>query len=170
MDEKYSSLLESKKPITNKMLRYILSKGVMTGSHVFGGYISGKSDIDIIMPFKPKLTKRYIVEGDYGVWENGEYEDDPDSDFFECIYVKDINNRILNLLFFGNETSREKWVYATNVMCETVRVEEIHKHIGTKELRVELFKIFKWMHERFIKKKTEDFYVRNNMEKDDIPF
>lgn len=145
----------------------------MTGSHVFGGYVKGKSDIDVIMPFKPKLTKKYIVEEGYGVWEYEEYEDDPDSDFFECIYVKDPSGaKVFNLLFFGNEISREKWVYATNVMCDVVEVEEIHKHIGTKELRVELFKVFKWMHYRFIKKKTENFYVRNDkkISDEDVPF
>jgi len=118
MEDKIISILKKKKPIPERTLQVIEKVGVDTGSSVFGGYIEGKSDIDILIPPDSLSYDELIVEG-YGIYTNEDY----DEDGYMSMYVKTEEDIILNLLICLDDEAFDIRVKVTKILERLYKFE-----------------------------------------------
>ena len=135
MNKEILNYLETADTVIGMALLTIFSKGITTGSKVFGGWEEGH-DIDIILP---PTVHEHLFEGSL-CYTSAEYNEYNEAEF-RSFYVKDKYGNIYNLLFTDDEYAYNKWVYATKRMLET------GKDYSDKAVRVEEFEKFKRLYD-----------------------
>jgi len=138
MDEEIIENLKDKKPIPKEMEIFIRKNGVRTGSRVFGGFKSGKSDIDIVLNnakfpwnFQDLIYSGYYSSPDYR------------GDGYQSIYVNvQYSKHIHNLILVSK--NYEGWIFATSQLKQIKNESEIMKELlKSKGIRVALFEILR---------------------------
>ena len=121
--------LKGVEPLSPLAETYIMVRGTVTGSHVFGGMKEG-SDIDYLLP--PNIGKK-LFETNL-CYEPGEYNEAE----FQSFYVKTTAGSVFNLLFMNSQDNFDKWKYATD------RMNEFRSSLfADKEIRVAAFEKYK---------------------------
>jgi len=152
MDEERSDnlyeLVEGLLVVGPAVEEYIRKKGIPTGSRVFGGFESGKSDVDIIV-----LPERFLpfdisdlIDHGYGTLGPGSKGRDDSDDDFKSIYIKMRFTRYpVNLLVMKYSSEYKVWVEATRLVKQLKFLPEWKGLVKIKRHRVELFESVKSM-------------------------
>ncbi len=133
--------LAKKLPVPDEIARDIRRLGHITGSRVFGGFIPGESDIDVIILPGPLEWDFDSLAQQYGWYVSGEYRN-PE---YDAIYVKvPYSKHIHNLLLMRDSRSQARWIAATEWMKKMkTTMPAMRKFFQEKDKRVEMFEILK---------------------------
>jgi len=127
LNNKIKEALESKKECPPELIDNLLKYGVLTGSYVFGGFVKGKSDIDIIL--KPEHYN-YDEYDPYHIFLSGSVDDE-----HECAYVK-TKDGVFNVLLIESDKRRRCWVKATKIMLKIKKIPSMAKAFKLKQNRI----------------------------------
>ncbi len=122
--------------------KYIRANGVITGSKVFGGFVSGTSDIDIIlMPTKDISFMNLLMKG-FGCYAANTYVDTQRT--YSSIYVRcAFTKHPVNLLLIYDEYMYNIFVAVTKSIQFARQTPIIRDFLLEKENRVQLFETLK---------------------------
>jgi len=127
MDNTTKEAIERLNPINEDLKAFFKKHGVVTGSFKFGGFVKGKSDIDIIIPYFLKEDGFFqdLIDNKQGFYIPHEYSKEE----FRCIYVKTKDGTILNLLLPHTKEYYNIMVRATKI---TIGITKYFESIGIK--------------------------------------
>ncbi len=134
--------LNKRDPVPDDIAADIRKQGTITGSRVFGGFIPGESDIDVIL-LDAGLDWDFgtILQNGHGWYVHGEYYE-PE---YQAVYVKvPYSKHIHNLLLMRDSRSYVRWIAATEWMKKMKQtMPAMKKFFQDKDRRVEMFEMLK---------------------------
>jgi len=130
------TLLESKKELPAYKYKQYIEQGFVYGSVAYGGFVYGKSDLDIALP--PKYLEEFqsLCEDGYAWYEPVDYSGLSDS--FRTLYVK-YKDAVINLSFVYHDEVHEIYRKATDAMVAIKQKGTFREEIKDKKFRVALF-------------------------------
>lgn len=130
--EELRGFLAEVPPIPGYLKAYLFKVGTLTGSHVFGGFNSKDSDIDVLL--HPKVSEKQFYG--YLCYLGNECG----RETFTSFYVKTEDGEVLNLLFMRSWGEFNRQVWATEKM-----VKDVYKGVCyvDKDIRVAAYKKYK---------------------------
>jgi len=136
---KYDPKLDKRPPLPDRIYNKIMQHGFITGSKVLGGWIPGKSDIDICLPPIEGFGFGELL--DYG-WYTAEYSNHNE---FRNMYFKTKNGDILNILCFYNREDWLEWRVVTNQFLRMIQASnKLKEAIQKKDARIKFFETLRF--------------------------
>ena len=127
-------------PLTDEEFELINEKGISTGSYVFGGFIKGISDIDIIFhnfditEIKDYDKKIYVPDNDSSKNEIS----------IKSVYALGPEKYPLNLLFIKEDKELYKeWKRAARLMIKLKKIPKLARQFEDKKQRILMFEFLK---------------------------
>lgn len=148
-----------------RIVRKAKRMGFYTGSRVFGGYVKGTSDIDIVVPPSFPYSLQDIIDSA----EDAHYNP---TEYRHCntwsIYVP-LRNMQYNLIMALSSETFDIWSRATEAMKAAIlSSKELKGKVRLKEHRILLFECFRYVLGDDYLSIRGDF--SHDDEGDDIPF
>ena len=171
MDKFCKDTWENLIPVDMETQKLIRSKGILSGSTLFGGG-GDDSDIDYIVRYTPDIMNRLTNQNSFSYYKSRLYKE-PDT---LSVYVKfDKIKRPINLIVCNSDESFKAWTTATKLFAffiqSDLKIE--YKVIKDKNYRVSLFKSFREMLKNVFtnfEEYSQDSTVNDDYPDDDIPF
>ena len=131
---------EKLSPIPEMLEHDVLKRGIKTGSAVYGGFVDGSSDIDILMN---QDTMNFTIEdyaphaiGPAGAGNSGGDNADTRSLIVKCSTITDP----MNIIFCRDAEVFRAWVDTTNCLILMSKLsEELRNLMQSRAVRVAIF-------------------------------
>lgn len=141
--------------------------GILTGSKVFGGYVKGKSDIDIVVPpvFKKNYPFEEVLLQDEAHYTPHAYRDANTTNLFISLGDKEYN-----IIYTATNRIFKIWREATKAMEAAIAASPSIKEVvaENKGKRIDMFQALRWL------QGDDSLHIRSlepaAAEEDDIPF
>lgn len=125
--------------VGEQLFEAILSRGIFTGSKVFGGW-KETSDIDLLLP-NAFFYKEEVITFNEMIDMGAVYLKDYGKHEFRSCYILSPKDDLFNLMFFEDEKTRKNWMLASSILLSFKKVKPFRFFMKKKQNRVFLFEL-----------------------------